>query len=373
MEFHEIDSQDIEINTKNCIKNCHSCISTCGLENRIEHLLNCLEVEGDINFDSGDIKVEEYPIDSRKGNEAHLLIKKEYKERKHLILSVPSIVREQEGFRCLRISYPSNLTLNPKNFNIYSKTLSRTYDGHDIEDDSHNQRVGALSYFLSKKLEDLFITNKQKNILESNFKKKYPRENFEELYEGLRNMFHMCIEKSTNQFTANYLEEIKHMSILHDIGKLLIPPQILNAPRALTKEEYRIVQRHAIYGKEILKDIKGLELAASIVEAHHEKWNAGGYPLGLKKEKIPTGSLITSIIDIYNALATNRPYRDAIDPSNIRLMTWGKYKSKQTGKTERRDNFMGHFHPIIDVFMYEVIYGEFVNYHKLITKYVHTN
>lgn len=105
------------------------------------------------------------------------------------------------------------------------------------------------------------------------------------------------------------IQAIKAASLLHDVGKLAIPEHILNKPGRLTPAEYEIMKRHAAIGADILSVI-GLPYAvAPIVRSHHENWNGTGYPDGLSGERIPIGSRILAVVDCYDALTSDRPYR----------------------------------------------------------------
>jgi putative two-component system response regulator len=98
---------------------------------------------------------------------------------------------------------------------------------------------------------------------------------------------------------------------LHDIGKMGIPDEILNKPGPLTDEERAIIELHPRTAYEILKDIDYLHSSIDIPYFHHENWDGSGYPLGLKGEKIPIAARIFSIVDNWDALNSDRPYRKA--------------------------------------------------------------
>jgi HD-GYP domain-containing protein (c-di-GMP phosphodiesterase class II) len=100
-------------------------------------------------------------------------------------------------------------------------------------------------------------------------------------------------------------------ALLHDIGKMGIPDRILLKPDALTDEEWEIMRMHPSYALQMLKPIAYLNEAIDIPYCHHEKWDGTGYPRGLKGEQIPLGARIFSIVDVYDALMSNRPYRSA--------------------------------------------------------------
>lgn len=100
--------------------------------------------------------------------------------------------------------------------------------------------------------------------------------------------------------------------LLHDIGKSKIPMELLNKPGKLTEEEFEIMKQHSVYGYNILKDSKGIKDSIKIaVLQHHEKINGQGYPYGLKASKICPFAKILTVVDIYDALVTDRPYKEA--------------------------------------------------------------
>ena len=111
--------------------------------------------------------------------------------------------------------------------------------------------------------------------------------------------------------SSQELIQIRRGALLHDIGKMGVPDRILLKPDALTNEEQEIMQMHPIYAYQMLKPITYLGPAADIPYCHHEKWDGTGYPRGLKGEEIPLGARIFCIVDVYDALTSNRPYRAA--------------------------------------------------------------
>lgn len=102
--------------------------------------------------------------------------------------------------------------------------------------------------------------------------------------------------------------------LLHDIGKLLIPPEILNKPGKLTDEEFAIMKTHTTKGYELLKDLNIDERIKQCALMHHEKINGSGYPLQLKAAQISDFAKIITIADVYDALTANRVYRGPICP-----------------------------------------------------------
>lgn len=105
------------------------------------------------------------------------------------------------------------------------------------------------------------------------------------------------------------IQAIKAASLLHDVGKLAIPEHILNKPGRLTPAEYEVMKRHAAIGADILSVIDFPYPVAPIVRHHHENWDGTGYPDGLTGDSIPIGSRIVAVVDCFDALTSDRPYR----------------------------------------------------------------
>ena len=110
------------------------------------------------------------------------------------------------------------------------------------------------------------------------------------------------------------LNAIRAAAMLHDIGKLAVPENILSKPGRLTPEEFEKMKIHPIVGSEILDRVQFPYPVVPIVRSHHEKWDGTGYPDGLKREAIPIGARILSAVDCFDALASERPYRSAMSP-----------------------------------------------------------
>jgi len=107
---------------------------------------------------------------------------------------------------------------------------------------------------------------------------------------------------------------LRRGGILHDIGKIAVPEQILVKPGPLTPEERAIMEKHPVTGERICAPLKSLRHVLPIIRHHHEKLEGSGYPDGLKGEEIPITARILTTVDIYDALTTDRPYRKAMPP-----------------------------------------------------------
>jgi ribonuclease P protein subunit RPR2 len=99
--------------------------------------------------------------------------------------------------------------------------------------------------------------------------------------------------------------------LLHDVGKVAVPDAILYKPEPLTEEERALMSQHPVIGAQILRGIEFLGAAKSVVRHHHERWDGGGYPDGLRGEDIPLAARVFAVADTLDALTTDRPYRPA--------------------------------------------------------------
>jgi diguanylate cyclase (GGDEF)-like protein/putative nucleotidyltransferase with HDIG domain len=107
------------------------------------------------------------------------------------------------------------------------------------------------------------------------------------------------------------VERVRSAALLHDIGKVAIPDEILHKPGPLTDDEWALMRQHPVIGERILRVLPGLGMVARIVRHEHERWDGGGYPDGLAGEEIPLGSRIIIAADTYHAITSDRPYRAA--------------------------------------------------------------
>jgi putative nucleotidyltransferase with HDIG domain len=129
------------------------------------------------------------------------------------------------------------------------------------------------------------------------------------------------------------LVNIRRGALLHDIGKMAVPDSILMKPGPLSEEEWGIIRQHPRYAYELLSSISYLGSALDIPHYHHEKWDGSGYPHGLKENQIPLYARLFAVIDVYDALTSNRPYR----------LAWPKEKAV----VYIQDEMGKHFDPAI--------------------------
>jgi HD-GYP domain-containing protein (c-di-GMP phosphodiesterase class II) len=142
-------------------------------------------------------------------------------------------------------------------------------------------------------------------------------------------------------------QEVIHLrrgALLHDIGKMGIPDAILLKPGPLTDEEWVLMKQHPALAYEMLAQVRYLQPAISIPYCHHEKWDGTGYPRGLKGEQIPLPARIFTIVDAYDGLISDRPYRPA----------WTREKALEYIRSEEGK----HFDPAIVEAFFRMIEGE---------------
>ncbi|MFN2150186.1 MAG: HD-GYP domain-containing protein, partial [Anaerolineales bacterium] len=138
---------------------------------------------------------------------------------------------------------------------------------------------------------------------------------------------------------GDQLAHIRQGALLHDIGKMGVPDSILQKSGRLTEEEWEIIHQHPVYANKWLAPIEYLRPALDIPYCHHEKWDGTGYPRGLKGEQIPLAARIFAVVDVWDALRSDRPYRQK----------WSKKKTQvfileQSGE---------HFDPdVVEAFLY---------------------
>ncbi|HBI74146.1 MAG TPA: hypothetical protein DEG06_07780 [Lachnospiraceae bacterium] len=168
--------------------------------------------------------------------------------------------------------------------------------------------------------------------------KMYSRAIAEFLYES---------HKHEDEITLEYIEQIERFSPLHDIGKVGIRDGILLKPGKLTAEEFEEMKKHTTFGAEVLKSAEQnivkyrrslFGMGIEIAQNHHEKWDGSGYPCGKKGEEIPLSARIVAVADVFDALMSKRPYKEAFS-------TEKSFSIIQEGRG-------GHFDPeIVDVFV----------------------
>ncbi len=143
--------------------------------------------------------------------------------------------------------------------------------------------------------------------------------------------------------SGDELINIRRGALLHDIGKMGVPDHILRKPGPLTDEEWVIMRKHPVYAYEWLSPITFLRPALDIPYCHHEKWEGNGYPRGLKGEQIPLAARIFAVVDVWDALLSDRPYHKAWPEERVR-----EHIRAQAGK---------HFDPEVVRVFFDAVVG----------------
>jgi putative nucleotidyltransferase with HDIG domain len=115
------------------------------------------------------------------------------------------------------------------------------------------------------------------------------------------------------RLSSGEVEVIKYAGLLHDIGKISIPQEILTKQEALNQKEFDILKRHPVIGCNILREVKFLEKELPMILHHHERYDGKGYPYGLKEREIPLGARILSVADSFDAMLAGRTYKVRMD------------------------------------------------------------
>src|SRR5579872_1159970 len=118
-----------------------------------------------------------------------------------------------------------------------------------------------------------------------------------------------CAIAEAMKFTSHRMQEIRIGALLHDIGKIGIGDSVLQKPGKLTDEEFALIQEHPTIGRRILEGVHGFHPYLPVVELHHENWDGTGYPKGLAGESVPLAARIVHVVDAYDAMTSDRPYR----------------------------------------------------------------
>jgi hypothetical protein len=140
-------------------------------------------------------------------------------------------------------------------------------------------------------------------------------------------------------------QELEFAALLHDVGKIAIPKEILNKPSKLTDEEFELIKTHTIEGQQLLDRVGGLMgRVGKVVRSCHERWDGRGYPDGLSGEDIPLAARIVFCCDAYNAMTTDRPYRKAM--------------RRDEALAEIRDNAGSQFDPTVAAALERVVMND---------------
>lgn len=151
-------------------------------------------------------------------------------------------------------------------------------------------------------------------------------------------------------YDKKFIESLIKGAFLHDVGKIAISDAILLKPSRLSEKEFEIMKTHVLHGVDIVDDIAWIKEAKNVIAYHHERVDGGGYPMGVKSEDIPMQAKIFAVADVFDALTSKRPYKEAFDAQ----------KSFELIRGERDKHFDGR---VVSIFekLYQVLYKEMQN------------
>lgn len=202
------------------------------------------------------------------------------------------------------------LEKNAKLLEEYKKELE-----HRVEDQSYeiDQKAQALVSMQESVIEGMATIIEYRDIntgMHVQNTKKYVLMIANYLY---RNHLH------PEEVNEKFISMIGNAAAMHDIGKIAVSDEILNAPRKLTDSEFEIMKTHTVVGAGLVRQVFGasidedmLRMCVDVVQYHHEKWNGSGYPIGLSGEDIPLSARIMAIADVFDAIVSKRVYKDAV-------------------------------------------------------------
>jgi putative two-component system response regulator len=195
-------------------------------------------------------------------------------------------------------------------------------------------QMGARD-FIVKPIDAIEVLMRTRNLLEARWLQQHLRYELQRSgFENLERLAHIAESRDSHDYehatrvgalarriaeclgvSSQFAALIRETAALHDVGKIVIPDNILRKPGPLTPEEVAVMRTHTTVGAEMFGTVTHSEMiamAATIARSHHERWDGTGYPDGLAGEEIPIAARIVAVADVFDALVTNRPYRDAL-------------------------------------------------------------
>lgn len=256
------------------------------------------------------------------------------KERPHLIfldLNIPVI----NGMEILRLA---------KEFDPTIKVIIITAT-NDVQMMARAKELGASDYvtkpfnieYLKDEVMDKVSAQLYEELRVSNDELRASYKRLRVIFRGITRAFAMAIDKIDHRYTYRHIERTTEYAlklreilknegvkddltedvfvagvVLHDVGKIFVPKEILYKRNKLDEREWEIMRRHPADGAEVIGQIEGLEELAKIILYHHERYDGKGYPKRLKGGEIPLGARISAVVDAFDAMITDRPYRKAM-------------------------------------------------------------
>ncbi|NLM47232.1 MAG: HD-GYP domain-containing protein [Epulopiscium sp.] len=211
---------------------------------------------------------------------------------------------------------------------IFDRNREKIFPDYESFEERFDENIDKIKYLMNeiirgKKLDYNELNRITDDVIVAWDNPEYVMNYLKKIHDKDDYTYYHCINVSFySALIASYLklpkEEIKTViqaALLHDLGKVKIPLELLNKKEKLTVEEFNEIKKHAVYGYEIVKnDDEILDAIKDVILMHHEREDKSGYPLGLSGEELSIYSKIVSVADVYDAMTSNRPYRKALTP-----------------------------------------------------------
>jgi len=232
---------------------------------------------------------------------------------------MPEITGDQVLAHAYKVQ-PDNIRMLLTGYADFESLVNSVNNGHMYRYIAKPWDVDDLKMILNHALETLQL---RRDLVKA-------KQQIESSYHNAINM--LCVaSEGKDEDTASHIQRVRYytkalaslcgcsekeaehmgaMSILHDIGKLFVPDEILKKPGPLTEDEWVIMKKHPEYGVKILGDDDFYQQAKEISLGHHENYDGSGYPSGLQGESIPLSARIVKLADVFDALTTKRPYKE---------------------------------------------------------------
>ncbi|MDQ7093323.1 HD-GYP domain-containing protein [Desulfosporosinus sp. PR] len=229
--------------------------------------------------------------------------------------TIRELLEKHEVYVWSRQNNKSDLTKQKKIFpkDIYTKlvgSLWSIYHDAKLIQPEHIEKTVSLVEAILKELKSqtIYFDSKQFNL--SKFRQ-YDQGTF---IHSINVALLTAVTGMNLGYRSRKLKNLILGALLHDLGKLRVPKEILNKPGNLTGQEFDLIKQHPCLGAEMLKNVRLLPGVIASVEEHHERWNVKGYPHGLTGSTIHLDAQIVAVTDVYEALTADRPYRQGIPP-----------------------------------------------------------
>ncbi len=196
-------------------------------------------------------------------------------------------------------------------FVIFTTFLLLKMMDNNISEYKDNKKIINEKEQELKEISKNYRVNLQKDIVRSFIRALEIHDDYTKGHSEEVAYYCMKMGKALNLSDKN-LEDLYWAAIMHDIGKIIIPVEVLNKKERLSESEYELIKGHSRKGYEILSESKTLKNISDYILYHHERWDGNGYPDGLAKDEIPILSQIVAVADSWHAMTSDRPYKKAL-------------------------------------------------------------